>query len=39
LQLLFDSNLPGMKQLRNVGLRTVNRMSSMKRMLVKRALG
>ena len=39
LQVLFDSNLPGVKRLRNAGLRLVNRISPLKRMLVKRALG
>jgi ubiquinone biosynthesis UbiH/UbiF/VisC/COQ6 family hydroxylase len=39
LQLLFSTNLPGMKQLRNAGLRLVNRISPLKRFLVKRALG
>jgi 2-polyprenylphenol 6-hydroxylase len=39
LQTLFDSNLPGAKRLRNVGLRLVNRISPLKRLLVKRALG
>ncbi|MEO8164551.1 MAG: FAD-dependent monooxygenase, partial [Betaproteobacteria bacterium] len=36
---LFDSKLPGMKRLRNTGLRLVNRNSALKRVLVKRALG
>ena len=39
LQLLFASNVPGMKQLRNAGLRMVNQMAPLKRLLVKRALG
>jgi ubiquinone biosynthesis UbiH/UbiF/VisC/COQ6 family hydroxylase len=39
LHLLFNSNLPGMKRLRNAGLRLVNRISPLKRLLVKRALG
>jgi ubiquinone biosynthesis UbiH/UbiF/VisC/COQ6 family hydroxylase len=39
LQLLFASDLPGMMQLRSVGLRTVDRISPLKRILVKRALG
>jgi 2-polyprenylphenol 6-hydroxylase len=39
LQVLFDSNLPGVKRLRNAGLRLVNRISPLKRLLVKRALG
>lgn len=39
LQVLFDSNLPGVKRLRNVGLGLVNRISPLKRLLVKRALG
>jgi 2-octaprenylphenol hydroxylase len=39
LQLLFNSKLPGMKRLRNAGLRLVNRISPIKRLLVKRALG
>ena len=36
---LFDSNLPGVKRLRNAGLRLANRISPLKRLLVKRALG
>jgi len=36
---LFDSDLPGVKRLRNAGLRVANRMSPLKRLLVKRALG
>jgi len=39
LQLLFASNLPGMKRLRNAGMRIVDRLAPLKRMLVKRALG
>jgi ubiquinone biosynthesis UbiH/UbiF/VisC/COQ6 family hydroxylase len=39
LQALFDSNLPGVKRLRNAGLRLANRISPLKRLLVKRALG
>jgi 2-octaprenylphenol hydroxylase len=39
LQALFDSNLPGVKRLRNVGLSLANRISPLKRLLVKRALG
>jgi len=39
LQLLFASNVPGMKRLRNAGMRIVNRMAPLKRFLVKRALG
>ena len=39
LHMLFDSSLPGMKRLRNAGLRLTNRISPLKRMLVKRALG
>ena len=39
LQALFDSNLPGIKRLRNAGLRLTNRVSPLKRLLVKRALG
>lgn len=39
LHVLFDSNLPGVKRLRNAGLRLANRMSPFKRLLVKRALG
>jgi len=39
LQLLFSSNVPGMKRLRNAGMRMVNRMAPLKRLLVKRALG
>jgi ubiquinone biosynthesis UbiH/UbiF/VisC/COQ6 family hydroxylase len=39
LQALFGSDLPGAKQLRNAGLRLVNRISPLKRLLVKRALG
>ena len=39
LQGLFDSNLPGVKRLRNAGLRLANRVSPLKRLLVKRALG
>ena len=39
LHVLFDSNLPGVKRLRNAGLRLVNRIAPVKRMLVKRALG
>jgi 2-octaprenylphenol hydroxylase len=36
---LFDSNLPGVKRLRNAGLRLANRIAPLKRLLVKRALG
>jgi len=36
---LFDSSLPGVKRLRNAGLRLTNRFSPLKRLLVKRALG
>ncbi|MBC8008233.1 MAG: FAD-dependent monooxygenase, partial [Prolixibacteraceae bacterium] len=39
LQGLFSSNLPGIKGLRNTGLRLANRFSPLKRLLVKRALG
>ncbi|HXF16252.1 MAG TPA: UbiH/UbiF family hydroxylase [Burkholderiales bacterium] len=39
LQLLFASTVPGMKRLRNAGLRLVNRTAPLKRLLVKRALG
>jgi ubiquinone biosynthesis UbiH/UbiF/VisC/COQ6 family hydroxylase len=39
LQALFGSDLPGAKRLRNAGLRLVNRISPLKRLLVKRALG
>jgi ubiquinone biosynthesis UbiH/UbiF/VisC/COQ6 family hydroxylase len=39
LQALFDSNLPGIKWLRNAGLRLTDRVSPLKRLLVKRALG
>ena len=39
LKALFDSSLPGVKRLRNAGLRQVNRISPLKRLLVKRALG
>jgi 2-octaprenylphenol hydroxylase len=39
LHVLFDSNLPGVKRLRNAGLRLANRISPLKRLLVKRALG
>src|SRR5258708_4909833 len=39
LQALFDSKLPGVRRLRNAGLRLANRISPLKRMLVKRALG
>jgi 2-polyprenylphenol 6-hydroxylase len=39
LHVLFDSNLPGVRRLRNAGLRLANRISPLKRMLVKRALG
>ena len=39
LNALFDSSLPGVKRLRNAGLRQVNRISPLKRLLVKRALG
>jgi 2-polyprenyl-6-methoxyphenol hydroxylase-like FAD-dependent oxidoreductase len=39
LQVLFDGNLPGMRRLRNAGLRLANRISPIKRLLVKRAMG
>ena len=39
LQVLFDSNRPAVKWLRNAGLRLTNRFSPLKRLLVKRALG
>jgi len=39
LQALFGSNQPGIKRLRNAGLRLTNRFSPLKRLLVKRALG
>ncbi len=39
LHALFDSKLPGMKRLRNTGLRLVDRSTLLKRILVKRALG
>ena len=39
LKSLFDSSLPGVKRLRNAGLRLANRISPLKRLLVKRALG
>ena len=39
LQMLFDSNLPGAKRLRNAGLRLTDRFFPLKRLLVKRALG
>jgi 2-octaprenylphenol hydroxylase len=39
LHVLFESNLPGVKRLRNAGLRLANRISPFKRLLVKRALG
>jgi len=39
LHWLFDSNLPGVKRLRNSGMRLANRISPLKRLLVKRALG
>ena len=39
LQMLFDGNLPGVKRLRNAGLRLANRISPIKRLLVKRAMG
>ena len=39
LQALFDSRLPGIKRLRNAGLRLTNRISPLKRLLVQRALG
>jgi ubiquinone biosynthesis UbiH/UbiF/VisC/COQ6 family hydroxylase len=39
LQVLFDSKLPGARRLRNAGLRLVNRISPLKRLLVQRALG
>ena len=39
LKALFDSSLPGVKRLRNAGLRLANRISPLKRLLVKRALG
>ena len=39
LQALFGSTLPGIRQLRNAGLRLTNRFSPLKRLLVQRALG
>lgn len=39
LQMLFGSNLPGAKRLRNAGLRLTDRFFPLKRLLVKRALG
>ena len=39
LQLLFNGSLPGLKRLRNIGLRLVDRAVPLKRLLVKRALG
>ncbi len=39
LKALFDSSLPGVKRLRNAGLRLANRIAPLKRLLVKRALG
>ena len=39
LEALFGSRLPGIKRLRNAGLRLTNRISPIKRLLVKRALG
>jgi len=39
LQVLFDGNLPGVRRLRNAGLRLANRFSPIKRLLVKRAMG
>jgi 2-octaprenylphenol hydroxylase len=39
LHCLFGSNLPGVKRLRNAGLRLANRISPLKRLLVNRALG
>ena len=39
LHVLFGSNLPGVKRLRNTGLRLANRFSPLKRLLVKRAWG
>ena len=39
LKALFESSLPGVRRLRNAGLRQVNRISPLKRLLVKRALG
>ena len=39
LHVLFDSDLPGVRRLRNAGLRLANRASALKRLLVKRALG
>ena len=39
LQALFGSSLPGIKRLRNAGLRLTNRFSPLKRLIVKRALG
>ncbi|MEO8007049.1 MAG: UbiH/UbiF family hydroxylase [Betaproteobacteria bacterium] len=39
LEALFGSRLPGIKRLRNAGLRLTNRISPLKQLLVKRALG
>jgi ubiquinone biosynthesis UbiH/UbiF/VisC/COQ6 family hydroxylase len=39
LQVLFDGSLPGVRRLRNAGLRLANRISPIKRLLVKRAMG
>ena len=39
LEALFGCRLPGIKRLRNAGLRLTNRISPLKRLLVKRALG
>ena len=39
LHALFISSLPGVMRLRNAGLRLVNRISPLKRLLVERALG
>ena len=39
LQALFASNLPGIRRLRNAGLRLTNRISPLKRLLVQQALG
>ena len=39
LQALFASDLPGIRQLRNAGLRLTNRINPLKRLLVQQALG
>ncbi len=39
LQALFSSDLPGIRQLRNAGLRLTNRINPLKRLLVQQALG